>query len=224
MKYRILIVEDDDTIRKAVAEHLENWDFEVFCPADFNRIIEDFISFKPHIVLLDISLPYFDGFYWCKEIRKISPVPIVFISCANENMNIIMAITMGGDDFISKPFDLSVLRAKIQGILRRVYDYNLNQNHISYKDVCLNTRDHTVSYRNRSIELTRNEARILMCLLEKRGCIVSREKLMDVLWNSDVYISDNTLTVNVNRLRKKLDELGLQDFITTRFKEGYIIE
>lgn len=222
--YKILLVEDDEIISKSIKQYLENWDFEVKQARDFKNITNEFTECNAHIVLLDLILPFYDGFYWCKEIRKISNVPIVFLSSASDNMNIVMAVNMGGDDFISKPFNVSVLLAKIQAILRRTYDMPNGISILEHKGIILNLNDFTLSYRDRSIELTKNEFRILETLLVNKGKIVSRDTLMMKLWQDDNYVEENTLTVNVTRLRKKLEDLGIDDFIKTKVGCGFIIE
>lgn len=222
--YKILLVEDDEIISKSIKQYLENWNFEVKQARDFKNITNEFNKCNAHIVLLDLILPFYDGFYWCKEIRKISNVPIVFLSSASDNMNIVMAVNMGGDDFISKPFNVSVLLAKIQAILRRTYDMPNGISILEHKGIILNLNDFTLSYRDKSIELTKNEFRILETLLVNKGKIVSRDTLMMKLWQDDNYVEENTLTVNVTRLRKKLEDLGIDDFIKTKAGCGYIIE
>ena len=222
--YKILLVEDDEIISKSIKQHLENWGFEVIATRDFKNITNEFTECNAHIVLLDLILPFYDGFYWCKEIRKISNVPIVFLSSASDNMNIVMAVNMGGDDFISKPFNVSGLLAKIQAILRRTYDMPNGIFILEHKGIILNLNDFTISYRDKSIELTKNEFRILETLLVNKGKIVSRDTLMMKLWQDDNYVEENTLTVNVTRLRKKLEDLGIDDFIKTKVGCGYIIE
>lgn len=221
--YRLLIVEDDAGIAGAVGKQAEMWDFSVKVVEDFRRVLEDVAAFDPHIVLLDISLPFYDGYYWCGEIRKRSKVPIIFISSAADNINIVMAMNMGADDFIAKPFDQSVLMAKIQALLRRTYAFAASVPVLEHRGALLNTGDATLTYGEEKIPLTKNEYRILLCLMENRGTVVSREKLMERLWETDCFVDDNTLTVNVNRLRKKLDGAGLTDFIVTRFGVGYLV-
>ena len=221
--YRLLIVEDDAGIAGAVGKQAEMWDFSVKIVEDFRRVLEDVAAFDPHIVLLDISLPFYDGYYWCGEIRKRSKVPIIFISSAADNINIVMAMNMGADDFIAKPFDQSVLMAKIQALLRRTYAFAASVPVLEHRGALLNTGDATLTYGEEKIPLTKNEYRILLCLMENRGTVVSREKLMERLWETDCFVDDNTLTVNVNRLRKKLDGTGLTDFIVTRFGVGYLV-
>lgn len=222
--YNILIIEDDLTIAKTLCAHLQKWDYQVTFITDFKNILEHFIELEPQLVLLDISLPFFNGFHWCNEIRKVSKVPIIFISSAAENMNIVMAMNMGADDFISKPFDLSVLTAKVQAILRRTYAFAGQVNVMEHKQAILNLSDNTFMYRDSKLELTKNEFKILQILFENIGKTVLRDAIMMRLWESDSYIDDNTLTVNVTRLRKKLAGIGLEEFIFTRKGIGYIIE
>lgn len=222
--YRILIVEDDDTIAKTVREHLIKWDYEVRCIEDFKRVDEEFRQFQPELVLMDILLPFYNGFHWCTQIRKNSNVPIIFVSSANDNMNIVMAMNMGGDDFIEKPFDLNVLTAKIQALLRRTYAFAEQQNQLEHKGVLLNLNDATVSYEGEKLDLTKNEFKILQLLMENAGRIVRRDRIMERLWESDEFIDDNTLTVNITRLRKKLENIGVYDYITTKKGIGYLVE
>ncbi len=222
--YKILIVEDDLGIANAIKLQAETWNFDVKIIEDFNNVLTEFSEFEPHIVLMDISLPFFDGYYWCKKIRNISKVPIIFISSANDKMNIIMTINMGADDFISKPFDMNVLIAKIQALLRRTYDFTSTNSILEHNGAFLNTEDNTLTFNDKKIELTKNDYKILLCLMTNKGKVVSRDELMEQLWETDVFIDENTLTVNVNRLRKKLDNVGLKNFISTKFGIGYIIK
>lgn len=222
--YKILLVEDDEAISNSIKNHLENWGFEIAAVRDFRNIINEFNKVNPHIVLLDIILPFYDGYYWCKEVRKISNVPIVFLSSASDNMNIVMAVNMGGDDFLAKPFDFSVLLAKVQAVLRRTYDMSGGIAVIEHKGITLNLNDFTLSYQDKILELTKNEFRILETLLANKGKIVSRDTLMTKLWQDDNYVEENTLTVNVMRLRKKLEDIGATDFIKTKVGCGYIVE
>lgn len=221
--YKIYIVEDDGSIASAIKQQAEMWDFTVKVAQDFRNILAEFASFSPHIVLLDISLPFFNGYHWCSEIRRVSSVPIIFISSASDNMNIVMAMNMGGDDFVAKPFDQSVLMAKIQALLRRTYDFGKSVTVFEHRGAMLNTGDNSLTYGETKIILTKNEYRILLALMESKGKIVSRERLMERLWETDSFVDENTLTVNVNRLRKKLDAAGLKNFITTKFGVGYVI-
>ncbi|MCH5297781.1 MAG: response regulator transcription factor [Ruminococcus sp.] len=222
--YKLIIIEDDYGIANAIKTQAESWNLETHIVEDFRNVLIEFADFQPHIVLLDISLPFFNGYHWCSEIRKISKVPIIFISSAADNMNIVMAVNMGADDFIAKPFDQSVLIAKIQAMLRRTYDFAESVPVLEHRGAFLNTGDNTLSYNDEKISLTKNEYRILLCLMENKGKVVSREKLMERLWQTDCFVDENTLTVNINRLRKKLDSASLNDFITTKFGVGYIIE
>lgn len=220
---KIFIVEDDDGIASSIKAYAEGWGYEARTVGDFRSVLSEFEQYSPHIVLMDISLPFYSGYYWCQEIRRVSEVPIIFISSASDNMNILMAMSMGADDFIAKPFDLRVLTAKIQALMRRAYNLAPAIKNFEHRGAVLNTEDITLSYGGNKIELSKNEYRILLCLMESKGKIVSREKLMERLWETDQFIDDNTLSVNVNRLRKKLESYGLVDFITTKFGLGYII-
>lgn len=222
--YRILIVEDDLSIAEAIKEQAKAWDLESHIVENFRNVLTDFAEYQPHIVLLDIGLPFFNGYYWCSELRKISKVPIIFISSASDNMNIVMAVNMGADDFIAKPFDGDVLIAKIQALLRRVYDFAASVPVIEHRGAFLNTGDDTLIYNGSTVPLSKNEYRILLCLMENKGKIVSREKLMERLWKTQEFVDENTLTVNVSRLRQKLEAAGLKDFIVTKIGLGYIVE
>lgn len=222
--YRLLIVEDDMGISQAIKEQARVWGLDAAYVEDFRNVMSEFAAFSPHLVLLDISLPFYDGYHWLSEIRKVSQVPVIFISSASDNMNIVMAVNMGGDDFIVKPFDQSMLMAKIQAMLRRTYDFSKGVPVLEHRGALLNTGDNTLVYEDEKINLTKNEYRILLTLMQDKGKVVSREKLMQILWETDSFVDENTLTVNVGRLRKKLEAAGLQDFITTKFGVGYIIE
>ncbi|MEE0639808.1 MAG: response regulator transcription factor [Acutalibacteraceae bacterium] len=221
--YRLFIVEDDLGIANAVAAQAQAWNLQTHIVQDFSNVMHEFAEFSPHIVLLDIMLPFFDGYHWCSEIRRVSKVPIIFVSSASDNMNIVMAMNLGADDFISKPFDGSVLMAKIQALLRRTYDFGANVPVLEHRGALLDTGENSLVFGDEKITLTKNEYRILLCLMENKGKVVSREKLMERLWETDSFVDENTLTVNVNRLRKKLDAAGLKDFIATKFSVGYII-
>lgn len=222
--YRLLIVEDDNGIAEAVTAQAEMWELSVRRIRNFRNVMSEFAEFDPHIVLMDIGLPFFNGYYWCGEIRKVSKVPIIFISSAADNMNMVMAMNMGADDFIAKPFDQRVLTAKLQAMLRRTYDFAASVPVIEHRGALLNVGDNTLTYNNAKISLSKNEFRILHILMQNKGKVVSREKLIEFLWETDSFIDENTLTVNVGRLRKRLDGAGLTDFITTKFGVGYIIE
>ena len=222
--YRIFIVEDDRGIADAVKTQAELWDLEARCVQNFRNVLEEFADFNPHLVLMDVALPCFNGYHWCSRIRQTSKVPIIFISSAADNMNIIMAMNMGGDDFIAKLFDGSVLMAKIQALLRRTYDFSGAVTVLQHRGALLNTGEQTLHYQGQNIPLSKNEYRILLTLLESKGNVVSREKLMETLWQTDCFVDENTLSVNVGRLRKKLDNAGLNGFIETRFGVGYIVK
>lgn len=221
--YKIMIVEDDEVISTTLKKHLEKWEYDVFCVQDFHHVLESFIEFSPDLVLLDIYLPSFDGYHWCQEMRKISQVPIIFISSANENMNIVMAMNMGGDDFINKPFDLNVMTAKIQAILRRTYSFSKEFHILSYQNVILDLHDASLIYQDQKLSLTKNELKILELMFEKPEMIISRDEIMNYLWEDHQFVDDNTLSVNVNRLRKKLDDIGLNHLINTKKGMGYIL-
>lgn len=214
--YKILIVEDDRIIADNVCEQLLKWGYDVKIADDFNDVLKIFVKYEPQLVLMDIGLPYFNGYHWCMQIRNISKVPVIFMSSMSDNMNIVMAINMGGDDFIVKPFDINVLIAKVQAMLRRTYSFAESTNIIEHNGCIRNLNDQTFTYNGKRIELTKNEYRILQSLLENIGKVVSRDNIMMKLWESDDFIDDNTLTVNVTRLRKKLEQAGLIDYIKTK--------
>ena len=222
--YKILIVEDDKTIANAVKKHVETWGYQAYATQNFQNVMEDFAREHPQLVILDITLPFYNGYHWCSEIRKVSKVPILFLSSAADNMNIIMAMQMGGDDFVAKPFDLTVLTAKIQALLRRSYDFAGQTRIMEHCGVILNLADATLLYEGETLELSKNEYRIILTLLERTGSVVSRETLMEKLWATVSFVVENTLTVNVARLRKRLAGIGLSDFIETRKGLGYMIK
>ncbi len=219
--YRILIVEDDNRILEQLKNHLAKWGYEIEAVTDFENVLSKFISFDPQLVLLDIGLPFYNGYYWCGEIRKISQVPVVFISSAADNMNIVMAMNMGGDDFIVKPFDIDVLLAKIQAILRRTYSFQAQSAVMEHSNVILNLADMSLLYQGKKLDLSKNEFRILQLLFLHAGSAVSRESIMKRLWDNECFVDENTLTVNMNRLRKKLEEAGIKNFILTKKGIGY---
>ena len=221
--YKIFMVEDDEIIARSIREHLQAWNYDVCCVEDFSNVVAEFVRFDPQLVLMDITLPFFNGYHWCSEIRKISKVPVIFLSSAADNMNIVMAVNMGGDDFIAKPFDLDVLTAKIQALLRRTYDFAGQNTVLEHRGALLNLGDATLTCGETRIDLTKNELKILQVLMENKEKIVSRDTLMTKLWESDSFVDENTLSVNVGRLRKKLDAAGLPDFILTKKGIGYHI-
>lgn len=222
--FRIMIVEDDEKIRRIVADTLRKWQYEVIEAVSFERILDDFQAGQPHLVLLDVNLPMYDGFYWCQQIRAVSKVPIIFLSSRNQNMDVIMAINMGADDYVQKPFDLDVLVAKVSALLRRNYTYQDESLQISHRQLVFHLSSSSIQYGEQTAELSRNEFIILQTMMRNIGKIVSRDELMQVLWNDEQFMDDNTLTVNVNRLRRRIALLGLEDFIVTRKGMGYIIE
>ncbi|MCI5740487.1 MAG: response regulator transcription factor [Lachnospiraceae bacterium] len=219
--YRILIVEDDEIIARSIQEHLQAWNYEVYRIQDFSQVMAEFAVVQPQLVLMDITLPFFNGYHWCSEIRKVSQVPVVFLSSASDNMNIVMAVNMGADDFIAKPFDMDVLTVKIQALLRRSYDFAGTSSILEHKGVMLNITEATLTYQEEKIELTKNDLKILQVLMENKEKVVSRDTLMTKLWESDDYVDENTLSVNVNRLRKKLESIGIEEFIITKKGIGY---
>lgn len=221
--YRIFLVEDDETIARLIKKHLEKWEYEVSTVQDFGNVLGEFAACDPQLVLLDIRLPFYNGHYWCTQIRQVSKVPIIFLSSVSDNMNIVMAMNMGADDFIPKPFDLEVLTAKVQALLRRSYDFAGSSSMLEHKGMLLNLSDATLLYQEQKVELTKNELKILQTLIENKMQVVTRETLMTSLWESDMYVDENTLSVNVNRLRKKLTSIGLEDSILTKKGIGYQI-
>ncbi|QZY55840.1 response regulator transcription factor [Crassaminicella profunda] len=222
--FKILIVEDEVKIREIILENIKKWGFDGLCIEDFSETFNTFIQYDPHLVLMDINLPSFDGFYWCNKMREVSKVPIIFVSSRNTNMDIIMAVNMGGDDFVQKPFSLDVLMAKVNALLRRTYSYsNTEVSVLEHNGVVLNLNDNILNYNEEKLELTKNEFKILHILMKNNGKVVSREKIMRSLWEDESFVDDNTLTVNINRLRKKLTNIGLKDFIETKKRQGYIV-
>ena len=222
--YRIFIVEDDEGIARGVTQLVNAWDMEAVTVRDFRNVSGEFAACNPQLVLMDIGLPFMNGYHWCSEIRRVSKVPIIFLSSASDNMNIIMAMNMGADDFIAKPFDGSVLIAKIQALLRRAYSFGESSPVLEHRGAMLNTGDNSLVYQGKQISLSKNEYRILLELMRSRGKVVSRERLMEALWQTDDFVDENALTVNVGRLRKKLEAAGLSDFVVTKFGVGYLID
>lgn len=222
--YRIFIVEDDEGIVRGVSQLIASWGMEAVTVRDFQNVAGEFAACNPHLVLMDIGLPFMNGYHWCSEIRRVSKVPIIFLSSASDNMNIIMAMNMGADDFIPKPFDGSVLIAKIQALLRRAYSFGESSPILEHRGAMLNTGDNSLVYEGKQIGLSKNEYRILLELMKSKGKVVSRERLMEALWQTDSFVDENALTVNVGRLRRKLEAAGLKDFIETKFGVGYLID
>lgn len=223
--YKIMIVEDEEKINNIIKDSLKKWNFEVYCIENFSNIFEEFAKEKPHLIIMDINLPVFDGFYWCDKIRRISKIPVLFLSSRSTNMDIVMGVNMGGDDYLTKPFSIEVLIAKINALLRRAYSYvETTMDTIDYKGIILSLKDNTLHYEDKKLELTKNEFKILYILMKKHEIIISREKLMQELWEDESFIDDNTLTVNINRLRKKLNEIGINELIKTVKNQGYIVK
>ena len=221
---KILIIEDDLNVARELSISLKKWSFEVDIIKNFDNILKEVIYNKPSLILMDVNLPYYDGFYWCEKIREVSKVPIIFLSSRDSNMDIIMGINDGGDDYITKPFSTEVLISKINALLRRSYDYNNSDTLIYYNDAVLDIEKCIFRYDDKEIELTKNEIKILSLLIKNKEKVVSREKIMMSLWNDDEFVNDNTLTVNITRLRGKINELGLKDIIKTKKGIGYLIK
>lgn len=222
--FKVMIIEDDAALKNEVAEELTKWGHNIHEIINLENIIEEFKNFNPQLVLLDINLPFYDGFHWCNEIRKISKVPIIFMSSRSSNMDIIMGVNLGADDYIQKPFSIAVLVAKVNALLRRTYNFSEStSDKITHKEITLDLSTALLTYKDNTIELSKNEFKILIILMNKHGEIVSRDNLMKKLWDSDWFVDDNTLTVNINRLRGRLKQIGLDDFIETKRGLGYII-
>lgn len=224
MKHKILIVEDDEIILVSIIKNLKMWDLDARGIENFHNVLKEFKEYEPSLVIMDIGLPFYNGYKWCDDIRKVSKVPIIFLSSMSDNMNIVMAMNMGADDFIAKPFDTEVLVAKVMALLRRTYDYKADNNFLEYHDIYLDLEQSVVNYNDQKIELSKNEFRILKTLFENGNKIVKREYLMQKLWETDIYIDDNTLTVNVTRLRKRLEDIGIKNLIETRKGQGYCLK
>lgn len=221
--YRIMLVEDDDTIASLIKKNLESWGYEVFAAEDFAHVLQEFVKKDPQLVIMDLKLPFFNGYHWCDEIRRISQVPVLFLSSASDNMNMVMALSRGADDFMAKPFDLDVLAAKVQALLRRSYSFGKSASILEHKGAVLNVGNMTLNYEGQELALTRNELKILQLLLEQAGKVVSRDSIMIRLWENDSFVDDNTLTVNMTRLRRKLSGVGLEDFVITKKGLGYMV-
>lgn len=222
--YKIFLAEDDEVICSLVKKHLESWGYKVYAAEDFSDIMGEFVRVDPQLVILDLKLPCYNGFHWCDEIRRVSQVPVIFLSSAADNMNMVMAMSRGADDFIPKPFHLEVLSAKVQAILRRAYSFGAGANLLERGGAVLNLGSGDLSFQGRSVSLTRNELKILNLLFSQAGNVVSREDIMQMLWENDDFVDDNTLTVNINRLRRKLEEIGLGNMILTKKGRGYMIK
>lgn len=223
-EFRIFIIEDDEVIFKAIKKYLESWNFIVLGVKDFENVFDEFINFKADLLLIDISLPFFNGYHWCEKIRSVSKIPIIFISSASINLNKIMAMNMGADDYITKPFDLDLLVAKIKALLRRTYEYVEIYDNLIYQDLSLDREKMTLKYNENEIALSKNEFMILEMMFKSPRKVFKREEFMDKIWQTDEFIDDNTLTVNIMRLRKKLEEIGLRNLIKTKKKVGYYLE
>ena len=221
---KIMIVEDETTIRELISEELQKWQFERIGTTDFNDVLDDFQEENPQLVLMDINLPVYDGYYWCQKIREVSKVPIIFISSRSTNMDMIMAMNMGADDFVTKPFQIDVLIAKINALLRRSYNYSDTDSEVlSHNGITLNVDNGRMEIKGEMIDLSKNEYRLLYLLMKKHGKILTREKLLRALWDDERFVDDNTLTVNINRLRKKIEQAGIAGYIETKVGVGYMV-
>lgn len=221
--FSIMIVEDDKTIASSLETELNKWQYDAFCVQDFHKVLDTFKQSQPQLVLMDINLPTYNGYYWTQEIRKLSEVPIIFITSRSDDLDLVMAIQMGADDFIKKPFALTVALAKVQAMLRRTYDYIEQEAFLTVEDIVLKTTELTLVSKKDSVSLTKNECKILEILFQKKGQFISRDKIITELWESEAFIDDNTLAVNISRLRKKLREIGEVDFIQTKKGGGYAV-
>lgn len=222
--YKIMIVEDDKSLCTNMNEMLLKWGFGTATVDNFENIAAEYAKNKPNLIIMDVNLPYFDGFYWCNKIREVSKVPIIFVSSRDTNMDIIMAMNTGADEYITKPFSMDILIAKINALLRRTYSYGEQASDlVECKGVILNLTENTLLYKEGKIELTKNEFKVMLLLMKNRTKTISRERIMRALWDDDNFINDNTLTVNINRLRTKLESIGLMDYVVTKKGHGYII-
>lgn len=219
---KIAIIEDNEKIRNELSEFLSKYNYKIFAPNNFYTIVEDILNEKPHFILLDLNLPIFDGYYICREIRKVSNIPIMVVTSRDNEIDELMSINLGADDFITKPYNTQILLARISSILKRTY-YNQTNETIEYKGLLLNLSNSSVSFNNKEIELSKNEIKILHTLMKNKDNIISRDEIMNELWQTNEFIDDNTLTVNINRLRKKLDSIGATEYIVTKRGQGYLV-
>lgn len=220
---KILIIEDSQVIRKELKLLLTRYGYEVIAPETFDNIIKNSLGEQPHLILLDINLPVFDGYHICREIRKESKVPIIIVTSRDSEMDELMSMNLGADDFVTKPYNTQILLARINSVLKRTYTDMQSSDILTYNNLKLNLSEGNIEANGNTLELSKNELKILSYLMKNKGNIISRDKLMNYMWNSDVFVDDNTLSVNVNRLRKKLEELGLKDYIETKRGMGYIM-
>ena len=222
MNKKIFIIEDEEKIRLELSIFLNRYGYETSYSDDFENIVEIALKEKPHIILLDINLPYYDGYYICREIRKASNVPIIVVTSRNSEIDELMSMNLGADDFITKPYNTQILLARISSIIRRAYQ-NVESEVFEFRRLKYNMSTSEMEFDDKKIELTKNESRILATLIRNKEKIVSRNELMKALWQSDEFVDDNTLTVNINRLRKKLEEIGAKDYLQTKRGQGYIL-
>ncbi len=221
---KIFIVEDDKNIKQLLCEELAGWDYTTRGVEDFNHVLEEFLAFAPELVLMDISLPYYNGYYWTQQIRNHSTVPIIVISSHTEPIDMVQAMQFGADDYITKPIDIAVTRAKIQAVLRRTYAYVTDSDKLIFGNCSLHLRSAKLECAQGSVELSKTELLILESLFLAKGQIAKREKIIDHCWQSEQFIDDNTLAVNITRIRKKLATLALSEFIQTKKGIGYYLQ
>lgn len=220
---KIMIIEDEVIIREELNNFLSKYNYEVIAPSDFENVIEFILNENPDLILLDINLPIFDGYYICREIRKTSDIPIIIVTSRDSDMDELMSMNLGADDFVTKPYNTQILLARIAALLKRSGGSSNTSKYLIYNNFKINLSNATISLEDKEIELTKNEIKILSCLIENKGSIVSREMLMEYLWKSDYFVDDSTLTVNITRLRRKLEGIGIKDAIETRRGLGYIM-
>lgn len=220
---KIVIVEDDEIIRDELNSFLSKYNYEVVAPIDFENIVEDILKEKADLILLDINLPFYDGYYICREIRKESEIPIIIVTSRDSEMDELMSMNLGADDFVTKPYNTAILLARIAALLKRASGSTASSTILKYKDFELNLSNASITYKDKELELTKNKVKILSCLIESKGAIVSRDSLIEYLWKSDYFVDDSTLTVNITRLRRKLEGIGIENSIETRRGLGYIM-
>lgn len=223
-KIKIMLVEDDETLANEINIFLQRWGFSVYIARDFQNLLSVYMNTAPHLILMDVNLPYYDGFYWCRKIRETSNVPIIYISSRNDDLDKIMGMAQGGDDYVEKPFHLELLKAKIEAILRRTYQYKVNRQTYITAELYFQPSSSSLCYKGEELEITKSERKIITILLEKKGDVVSRDEMMMALWNTDEYVSDGTLTTLISRLRSKIKLLYGDELIQTKKGQGYYIE
>ena len=222
-KMKIMVIEDDKMLANEISDFLLKWNYLVYVAKDFKNLLIEFSKIEPQLILLDINLPFYDGFYWCRKIRELSNIPIIYISSRNDDSDKIMGIIQGGDDYLEKPFNLAVLKVKIDAILRRTYEYKEKKKIYLYQNIYFEENSGKPFYENDCLELTKSELKIIQTLINNRSNVVTRNELMDVLWNTDEYISDNSLTVLISRMRSKIKKFCGNEIIQTKKGKGYFV-